>query len=232
VTAALRAEVLHANRELARRELARFTFGNASAIDRERGVVLIKPSGVPYDAMRPEDLVGTDLDGRVVEGTLRPSSDLPTHLALYRAFATIGGVVHTHSHFATVWAQAGSAIPCLGTTHADYFHGAIPATAALTEREIATEYEANTGTAIVRAIGTQDPLVMPAALVAGHASFCWGTSVTAAVETADILEEVARMAYHTVTLNADADAISKALHDKHFLRKHGKDAYYGQRPGQ
>jgi L-ribulose-5-phosphate 4-epimerase len=225
----LREEVLHANRELARLGLAMFTFGNASAIDRNKGLVVIKPSGVSYDKIRPEDLVVTDLDGRIVEGTLRPSSDLATHVELYRAFPSIHGVVHTHSHFATVWAQAGREIPCFGTTHADYFHGAVPVTAPMAEGEIAGEYEANTGRAIVRCFAGRDPLAMPAVLVAGHASFCWGTSVGAAVETAAILEEVARMAYHTVTLNADADAISTALHDKHFLRKHGTAAYYGQR---
>lgn len=225
---ALREQVLAANRELAGRGLARFTFGNASAIDRATGQVVIKPSGVAYDDLRAKNLVVTDLAGRVVDGTLRPSSDLATHLTLYREFTGIGGVVHTHSHFATAWAQAGREIPCLGTTHADYFHGSIPVTESMPDHAIAGEYEANTGKAIVDRFAKLDPATMPAVLVAGHASFCWGASVGAAVETASILEEVASMAYHTIVLNAEAAEISEALRDRHFLRKHGKDAYYGQ----
>lgn len=225
----LRQSVLDANRALGNLGLAPFTFGNASAIDREQGLVVIKPSGVPYDAMKAEDLVITDLDGKLVEGKLKPSSDLPTHLMLYRDFHAIGGVVHTHSHFATAWAQARREIPCFGTTHADYFHGPVPVTEPLAAHEIANDYEANTGQAIVRRFMGVDPLEMPAVLVASHASFCWGRSVTEAVHTAAVLEEVARMAYHTVTLAADAQAIDQALHDKHFLRKHGPDAYYGQK---
>ena len=225
----LRSAVLDANRALGDRGLAPFTFGNASAIDRARGLVVIKPSGVPYDVMRAEDMVITDLHGTVVDGTLRPSSDLPTHLALYRAFETIGGVVHTHSHFATAWAQARREIPCFGTTHADYFHGSIPVTDDLTVDEIAADYEAMTGQAIVRRLAGLDPLAMPAVLVASHASFCWGRTVEDAVHTASVLEEVARMAYHTLTIEADAQAIGAALHDKHFLRKHGPGAYYGQK---
>ena len=219
---------LRANIELSRRGLAMFTFGNASAIDREAGRVVIKPSGVPYETMTPDDLVVVDLDGRVVEGTRRPSSDLPTHLVLYRAFPHIGGVVHTHSHFATVWAQAGREIPCLGTTHADYFHGPVPVTAVLPDDEIAGAYEAHTGYAIVRRFATLDAAQMPAVLVTGHASFCWGATVEAAVETASILEEVARMAYHTAALHPGVQPISDALIDRHFRRKHGPDAYYGQ----
>ncbi|HUX35243.1 MAG TPA: L-ribulose-5-phosphate 4-epimerase AraD [Gemmatimonadaceae bacterium] len=225
----LRQSVLDANRALGNLGLAPFTFGNASAIDREQGLVVIKPSGVPYDAMKAEDLVITDLDGKVVEGKLKPSSDLPTHLMLYRDFHAIGGVVHTHSHFATAWAQARREIPCFGTTHADYFHGPIPVTEPLAAHEIASDYEANTGQAIVRRFMGVDPLEMPAVLVASHASFCWGPSVTEAVHTAAVLEEVARMAYHTITLDGSAQAIDDALHDKHFLRKHGPDAYYGQK---
>ena len=228
--AELRDAVLDANRELARRGLARFTFGNASAIDRESGQVVIKPSGVPYDELRAKTLVVTDLAGQVIEGTLRPSSDLATHLALYRAFETIGGVVHTHSHFATVWAQASREIPCLGTTHADYFHGPVPVTEPMPDHAIAGPYEANTGKAIVERFARLDPMSMPAVLVTGHASFCWGASVGAAVETATILEEVATMAYHTILLNAEAAEISEALRDRHFLRKHGVGAYYGQAP--
>jgi L-ribulose-5-phosphate 4-epimerase len=226
--AALRSAVCEANVELARRKLARFTFGNASAIDRERGLVVIKPSGVPYTELRPVNLVVVDLDGRIVEGTLRPSSDLPTHLVLYRAFAQIGGIVHTHSHYATVWAQAQREIPCFGTTHADYFHGAVPTTPCLDDSEIDTDYEANTGHAIVRRFEGIDPLCVPAVLVAGHASFCWGESVERAVDTATILEQVAHMAYDTVVLNAAAAPISAGLLDKHYFRKHGTAAYYGQ----
>jgi L-ribulose-5-phosphate 4-epimerase len=225
---ALREQVLAANLELSRRGLAQFTFGNASAIERARRLVVIKPSGVPYDRMSADSLVVIDLDGRAVEGALRPSSDLPTHLELYRAFPTIGGVVHTHSHYATVWAQARREIPCLGTTHADYFHGAVPVTDSLHEAKITSEYEANTGREIIRRLGGVDPLEMPAVLVAGHASFCWGRSVSDAVETASILEEVARMAYHTIALDAAVGPISTALLEKHFQRKHGPAAYYGQ----
>ena len=226
----LRTAACRANVELARRGLARFTFGNASAIDRELGVVAIKPSGVPYDDLTPESMVVVELGGKVVAGDLRPSSDLATHLELYRAFRAIGGVVHTHSHYATVWAQAQREIPCLGTTHADYFHGSVPVTAHLESLEITDDYEANTGRAIVRRFERDrlDPLRMPACLVAGHASFCWGASVARAVEVASLLEDVARMAYDTITLNAAADPIPASLLDKHFLRKHGPDAYYGQ----
>jgi L-ribulose-5-phosphate 4-epimerase len=225
---ALRASVLDANVEIARRGLAPFTFGNASGIDRERGLVVIKPSGIAYDALRAEDLVIADLNGDVVEGSLRPSSDLRTHLVLYRAFESIGGVVHTHSHFATVWAQSGREIPCFGTTHADHFHGAIPITSHLSRDEVAGDYEANTGHAIERRFAGMDALRMPAVLVAGHASFCWGHDVTTAAETAAVLEEVARMAYDTVVLNATAEPIPPLLLDKHFFRKHGTGAYYGQ----
>jgi len=225
---ALRASVLAANVEIARRGLAPFTFGNASGIDRERGLVVIKPSGVACDALRVEDLVVTDLNGDVVEGSLRPSSDLRTHLVLYRAFESIGGVIHTHSHFATVWAQSGREIPCFGTTHADHFHGAIPITSHLSRDEVTGDYEANTGHAIERRFAGMDAVRMPAVLVAGHASFCWGHDVTAAVETAAVLEEVARMAYDTVVLNATAEPIPPLLLDKHFFRKHGTGAYYGQ----
>ena len=226
--ASLRDQVLHANQELFRRGLARFTFGNASAIDRDAGFIVIKPSGVPYDQLTAATLVITDLDGVVIEGSLRPSSDLPTHVALYRAFQHVGGIVHTHSHFATVWAQAGRNIPCLGTTHADYFHGAIPVTAVMADQSIATEYEANTGASIVARFAGLDAVRMPAVLVAGHASFCWGPSVTAALETASVLEEVAEMAYHTIVLNAESAELSAALRDKHFERKHGAAKYYGQ----
>jgi L-ribulose-5-phosphate 4-epimerase len=225
----LRDEVLAANVELSRRGLAKHTFGNASAIDRATGHVVIKPSGVPYHAMTASDMVITDLSGNVVEGTLRPSSDLATHIELYRAFTGIGGVVHTHSHYATAWAQSLHDIPCLGTTHADYFRGPVPLTDPLSDDEIESGYEKNTGLAIVRCFEDIDPMEMPAVLVASHASFVWGKTVSAAVETADILEEVARMAYHALTLDPGAEQISDALLDKHFLRKHGARATYGQK---
>jgi L-ribulose-5-phosphate 4-epimerase len=228
----LRDEVLEANLELVRRGLVIDTFGNASGISREEGLVVIKPSGVAYDRMRLEDLVVTDIDGRIVEGKLRPSSDLPTHLALYRAFSAIGGVAHTHSRSATAWAQAAREIPCLGTTHADYFNGAIPVTASLRPAEIETDYELNTGHAIVRTMDARDPLTMPAVLVAGHAPFCWGKSPNRAAHIAWILEEVAQLAYASLTINPDAAHLSDVLRDKHFLRKHGPAAYYGQKAGR
>jgi L-ribulose-5-phosphate 4-epimerase len=229
---ALRKEVLRANIEISHRELAKYTFGNASAIDREAGRVVIKPSGVPYHELRESDLVITDLDGRVVEGELRPSSDLAAHLVLYRAFDGIGGIVHTHSHFATAWAQACRELPCLGTTHADHFRGAIPVTDALTDDEIATSYEENTGHSIVRRFAALDYREIPAVLVAHHASFVWGDTVSAAVENADILEEIARMGFHTLLIAPGTESVNGALLDKHFLRKHGTKAYYGQKRGR
>ncbi len=229
VSAALRASVLRANLEIAKRGLAKFTFGNASAIDRALGRVVIKPSGVPYPRMKAADLVVTDLQGKVLEGRLHPSSDLATHLALYRAWPGIGGIVHTHSHFATVWAQARLEIHCMGTTHADHFNGPVPVTRDLTPDEIAEAYELNTGHAIVERF-EGEPTTMPAVLVAGHASFVWGATVEDAVETADVLEEVARMAYHTAVLNPAVEPLPMALLHKHFQRKHGTKAYYGQGP--
>lgn len=224
---ALRASVLWANVDIARRGLAPFTFGNASGIDRARGLVVIKPSGVPYEQMKPADMVVTDLDGRVVEGKLRPSSDLETHLELYRAWKGIGGIVHTHSHFATVWAQARQEIMHYGTTHADHFNGPVPVTRELTAAEIARDYERNTGRVIVERFDAE-PTTMPAVLVPGHASFVWGPTVEAAVETAAVLEEVARLAFHTAVLNPASEPISMALLHKHYGRKHGPGAYYGQ----
>jgi len=225
----LRAEVLEANLELVRRGLVIYTFGNVSGISREHGFVVIKPSGVPYDQMTPLHMVVTDLEGRIVDGHLRPSTDLPTHLALYHAFPSIGGVAHTHSRHATAWAHAVREIPCFGTTHADYFHGAIPVTDALTPEEICNGYEASTGEAIIRTIGDRDPLACPAALVAGHAPFCWGATVSEAVHTAVIVEELAAMAWQTITINPAAQPISQALRDKHHFRKHGPAASYGQK---
>ena len=224
----LREQVLDANLELVRRGLVLFTFGNASGIDRKQGLVAIKPSGVPYDQMTPGDIVIVNLEGETVDGTLRPSSDLATHLILYRAFPDIGGVAHTHSRYATIWAQACREIPCFGTTHADYFYGSIPVTEALGTHEIEQAYEANTGHAIVTRFREVDPLSMPAVLVSGHAPFTWGRSVAEAAHHAVVLEEVAQTAHQTLSLNSAAAPIPQALLDKHFFRKHGRNAYYGQ----
>ncbi len=225
----LRTEVWEANLELVRRGLVLYTFGNASAIDRAAGLIVIKPSGVPYEEMKAADMVITDLDGRVVEGKLRPSSDLDTHAALYVAFPDIGGVVHTHARHSTAWAQAQREIPCFGTTHADYFHGAVPVTEALTTEEIAADYEANTGMAIVRRMEGCEPMSCPGVLVAGHGPFCWGATVTEAVHHAVILEELAAMAAQTLAINPQAQPIGTALRNRHHFRKHGAAATYGQR---
>jgi L-ribulose-5-phosphate 4-epimerase len=224
----LRFEVLEANLELVRRGLVLYTFGNASGIDRERNLVAIKPSGVPYDALTPGDMVITDLDGAIVDGSLRPSSDLLTHLHLYREFKQIGAVVHTHSEFATSWAQAGREIPAYGTTHADYFYGPVPVTEELSQEEIEGDYVANTGTAIVRRFAGMDPLATPAVLVAGHAPFCWGRTAADAAHTAVVLESVARMAFYTASLNAECAGVSQHLLDRHYFRKHGAKKTYGQ----
>ena len=224
----LRAEVYEANMEVVRRGLVLYTFGNASGISRGESLVAIKPSGVPYETLRPEHLVISDLDGRIIEGDLKPSSDLPTHLALYRAFAAIGGVVHTHSRYATAWAQAGREIPCLGTTHADYFHGPVPVTEAMQPHEIESEYERNTGHVIARRFAGIDPMSKPGVLVAGHAPFAWGRTPAEAAHNAVVLEEIACLAYHALAINPEATPLSDSLRDKHFLRKHGPKKYYGQ----
>ena len=224
----LRRQVVEANQELVRKGLVMYTFGNASGIVREEGLVAIKPSGVEFDALRPEDIVLTDLDGAVIEGKLRPSSDLATHLEIYKAFPEAGGVVHTHSTYATAWAQAGRGIDCVGTTHADYFYGTIPVTDPLTAEEIQSDYELNTGRAIVRRLAAMERDHMPAILVAGHGPFAWGPTPAKAAFNAVILEEVARIAYLTATLNQNVKPIAQAHIDKHFLRKHGPAAYYGQ----
>jgi L-ribulose-5-phosphate 4-epimerase len=224
----LREEVLEANLELVRQGLVLYTFGNVSGIARQEGLVAIKPSGVPYAQMKREHIVVTDLRGNIVEGTLRPSSDLPTHLMLYNQFAEIGGVAHTHSEYATAWAQARKPIPCFGTTHADYFHGPVPVTSEMTDLEIASDYEKNTGHAIVRSLEKTNPSATPGVLVANHGPFTWGADAATATHNAVILEAVARMAYFTLGINAAAQAVSSALHDKHYLRKHGANAYYGQ----
>jgi len=225
---ALREEVLEANLELVRRGLVLYTFGNASGISRKDGLVAIKPSGVPYEQLTPEHIVVTRLGGEIVEGDFRPSSDLATHLELYKTFPNVGGVAHTHSEFATAWAQSEKPIPCFGTTHADSFHGPVPVTERLNASEIAGDYELETGVAICRAFAKIDPDSIPAVLVAGHAPFCWGASPGEAAHNAVILEYVARMAYHTLTINAECRPLARELHDKHFLRKHGSHASYGQ----
>jgi len=224
----IREQVLEANLELVRRGLVLYTFGNASGILREEGLIVIKPSGVPYDKMKPEHLVVTDLEGKLLEGNLRPSSDLPTHVVLYKHFGNIGGVVHTHSEYATAWAQARRDIPCFGTTHADYFHGSVPVTDPMPEQEIAGDYESNTGEAILRTFRERDPDSIPGVLVANHGPFAWGRDAAGAAHNAVVLESIARMAFFTATLNQQASPISRALHDRHFLRKHGRNAYYGQ----
>jgi L-ribulose-5-phosphate 4-epimerase len=226
--AKLREEVLEANLDLVRKRLVLSTFGNASGVAREEGLIVIKASGVPYDEMELADLVVTDMQGKVVEGSLRPSSDLPTHAALYQAFPSIGGIAHTHSEYATAWAQARKPIPCFGTTHADHFHGPIPVTEAMTDEEINGEYEANKGVAIIRAFKKTDATAVPAVLVANHGPFAWGPDARKASENAWMLEAIARMAYFTVGINPHAEALGKTLHDRHYLRKHGQKAYYGQ----
>ncbi len=226
----LKRAVWRANLDLVAKGLVIETWGNASGIDRQRGLVVIKPSGVLYDKMKPEHMVVVSLqDGKVVEGDLKPSSDTPTHLELYRAFGGIGGVVHTHSLYATIWAQARRQIPALGTTHADYFYGPIPCTRLMRPGEIRSDYELNTGKVIVERFKRLDPMSIPAVLVASHGPFVWGETVPKAVENAVVLEQVARLALETLRLNVRVGPMQRALLDKHFLRKHGPGAYYGQK---
>lgn len=227
MTVSIPSSVCKANRDLGIEGGCVGTFGNLSGIDRARKVVCIKPSGVPFAELQPEQMVEVDLEGQVLKGG-KPSVDLPTHLVLYRAFPEIGAVVHTHSHFATCWAQARKAIPCLGTTHADYFHGEIPVTDPLTEVEVEGDYEYHTGKVIARRFRDLDPLDCPAVLVAGHGPFVWGRTVEQALEHALLLEEVARLAWHTLALNPVAQALESYTQEKHFYRKHGANAYYGQ----
>ena len=226
----LKQRVLEANLLLPQYGLVTFTWGNVSGIDRERGLVVIKPSGVPYEGMTAEDMVVVDLDGQVVEGKYRPSSDTPTHMELYKAFPGVGGVVHTHSSYATSWAQAGRDVPCYGTTHADYFYGPVPCLRCLTQAEIDEAYERNTGKLIVSEFArlSLDPAAVPGVLCKNHGPFTWGKDPFEAVHNAVVLEECAKMAYRTEQIAPDVRPAPQALQDKHYFRKHGKNAYYGQ----
>lgn len=226
----LKQKVYEANMDLPRYGLVTFTWGNVSAIDRDKGLIVIKPSGVDYEKMKPEDMVVLDLMGNVVEGTCRPSSDTPTHLELYRCFPEVGGVVHTHSPYATSWAQAGRSIPCYGTTHADYFYGEIPCARSLTQMEIEHDYELNTGKVIVEEFVhiCKDPMAVPGVLCTNHGPFTWGTDAHNAVHNAVVLEEVAKMAYWSEQINPRIAVAPQTIQDKHYNRKHGPNAYYGQ----
>ena len=223
----LKKQVFEANISLKQNGLITLTWGNVSQIDRQNGLIVIKPSGINYDSMTPEDMVVVDMDGNKVEGKWNPSSDLPTHLELYKAFADIGGVTHTHSRWATIFSQAGMKIPTLGTTHADAFYGAVPCTRKLTTQEIEGDYEKETGKIIIEAFQNIDPSAVPAVLVNSHGPFTWGKDAKKSVENAIILEEVAMMAWNTLKLN-DEVQFQQALADKHYFRKHGANAYYGQ----
>jgi L-ribulose-5-phosphate 4-epimerase len=224
----LKQAVCKANIELQKHKLVIYSWGNVSGINRSEGLVIIKPSGVSYDELTPDKMVVLDLDGKKIEGTLNPSSDTPTHLELYRNFETIGGICHTHSPNATMWAQACKEIPCFGTTHADNFYGPIPVTEVMTEEEIKDDYELNTGKVIVRRIAGMNPMQMPAVLVANHGPFTWGADPAAAVEEMVVLEQIAAMALGTISINPNQNPINIALLEKHYLRKHGDNAYYGQ----
>ena len=225
---ATKERVLEANLDLVRHGLVLFTWGNVSEIDRESGLVVIKPSGVAYEEMKADDMVVVDLDGNVIEGKYRPSSDTPTHLELYRAFPALGGITHTHSTYATAWAQAGRDIPFYGTTHADYFCGDIPCTRALTKEEVEGEYEKNTGLVIVERFRGSDPVKVPAVLVRNHGAFAFGRDAAQSVYHATVLEEVAKMAVLTEKIAPGAARAEEYILEKHYLRKHGKNAYYGQ----
>jgi len=225
----LKAQVCRANLDLVRHGLVTLTWGNVSGFDAQSGRVVIKPSGVSYEQMKPEHMVVVDLDGEVVEGELRPSSDTPTHVLLYRHFEAVRGITHTHSFHATMFAQARAQIPCYGTTHADHFHGPVPVTRPLSKSEVAQAYEANTGEVIVERFATLDPLAVPGVLVAGHAPFAWGASVAESVKNAVALEAVAQMAITTKVINPEAPLLEDYVLEKHYQRKHGPDAYYGQR---
>ncbi|SKA74130.1 L-ribulose 5-phosphate 4-epimerase [Clostridium sp. USBA 49] len=224
----LKEAVLKANLELPKKGLVTYTWGNVSGIDRQAGLIVIKPSGVPYEELKLEHLVVLDLDGNKVEGNLNPSSDTPTHLTIYKNFKDVGGIVHTHSRWATIWAQAGRSIPALGTTHADYFYGEIPCTRKMTAKEINSDYEKETGNIIVETFENKNPIYIPGVLVNNHGPFTWGKDAHEAVYNAVVLEEIAMMAYNTVSLTPGIESISQTLLDKHFLRKHGSNAYYGQ----
>ena len=224
----LKKQVLEANLLLPKHNLVTFTWGNVSGIDREKGLVVIKPSGVEYDGMTVEDMVVVDLSGKVVEGKCKPSSDTATHVELYKAFPECGGIVHTHSRWATTFAQAGMDIPAMGTTHGDYFYGAIPCTRPMTDEEIKGKYEKETGTVIIEAFRGVDPMTIPAVLVKSHGPFTWGKDAAEAVHNAVVLEEAAFMNYHALGLNPQAGRIGQELLDRHYLRKHGENAYYGQ----
>ena len=224
----LKQKVYEANMELPKRGLITYTWGNVSGIDRETGYFVIKPSGVDYDLLKPEDMVVMDLEGNKIEGHLNPSSDTPTHIELYKAYPEIGGVVHTHSPWATSWAQAGRYIPCYGTTHADYFYGDIPCARLLTENEIEENYEKNTGLVIVETIGDENPLFVPGILCSNHGPFTWGKDAHDAVHNAVVLEEVAKMASCTESINKSSSKAPQSMQDKHFMRKHETNAYYGQ----
>lgn len=225
---ALKEEVLKANLELPKRGLITYTWGNVSGIDREKGLVVIKPSGVDYDKMTVEDMVVVDLDGNIVDGKLRPSSDTPTHLVLYKEFEELGGIVHTHSSWATTWAQIGKSIPACGTTHADYFYGSIPCTRKMTREEISSEYERETGNVIVEEFMGKNPIHCPGVIVNAHGPFTWGKNAKEAVHNSVVLEEVAKMAYYTELMSPE-NTMDRVLMNKHFSRKHGKNAYYGQK---
>ncbi len=224
----LRDRAYEGNMELSRKNIVLYTFGNASEIDRESACFAIKPSGVPYESLKPSDIVIVDLEGRIVDGSLRPSSDTKTHAVLYRNLPDIGGIVHTHSTYATAWAQAGQAIPCYGTTHADYVFGEVPCTAVMSDKQVERDYEEETGQQILETVSLSQPSQSPMILVASHGPFAWGKNAKEAVYHAVMLEELAKMAWITRSLNAETPHLKSSIHKKHYLRKHGSNSYYGQ----